>query len=313
MNGLVNPDRKPNPQLWETKKVYQNIAIEAVDLATGKFKIRNKYFFTNLNEFNLSWTIKSAEGTFTHGMVTDLNVEPLSEKTFAVIIPELQKPKAGQVYVIKFSLTTKTRKGLVAAGHEQAWEEFELPVQSKQFEVIANKGEVSVQQGNDKMAVTGENFNLTIDPKTGIISSYLLKGTEMMKQGPRLNFFRPPTENDIRDRNGLRAWNAAGLDKLEQIAGKPEVRNQNDGTILMIFPLTFKSSSTEFSGVIQYQFFGDGTFNIASEVNIPATVSAVAKVGLQAKMKRSFDQLNWYGLGGVSTYPYRKSGGKFDF
>jgi beta-galactosidase len=313
LNGLVNPDRKPNPQLWETKKVYQNIAIEALDLTTGKFNIRNKYFFTNLNEFNLSWTIKSALGIVAHGIVADLNVEPLSEKTFTVNIPDLQKPKAGQVYVIKFSLTGKKHKGLVKAGHEQAWEEFELPVKAQLFTIIENKEKVSVQPENDKMLVFGENYKLTIDPKTGIISSYLLKGTEMMQQGPRLNFFRPPTENDIRDRNGLRAWNSAGLNKLEQIAGKPEILNQTDGTVLVIFPLTFKSNSTEFSGVVQYQFFGDGTFNISSEVNIPATVSAVAKVGLQAKMKRSFDQLNWYGLGGVSTYPDRKSGGKFDF
>ncbi|HRX12707.1 MAG TPA: glycoside hydrolase family 2 TIM barrel-domain containing protein, partial [Draconibacterium sp.] len=191
LNGLVNPDRKPNPQLWETKKVYQNIAIEALDLTTGKFKIRNKYFFTNLNEFNLSWTIKSAEGIVAHGTVADLNVEPLSEKTFTVNIPDLQNPKAGQVYVIKFSLTQKVRKGLVNAGHEQAWEEFELPAKAMQFTTIENKDKVLVQLENDEMLAYGENFQLTIDPKTGIISSYLLKGTEMMKQGPRLNFFRP--------------------------------------------------------------------------------------------------------------------------
>ena len=82
---------------------------------------------------------------------------------------------------------------------------------------------------------------------------------------------------------------------------------------LRIYPLTLKSSKTEFSAVIQYQVFGDGTFNISTEVNIPASVVAEAKVGLQMKMQRQYNELNWYGLGGVSTYPDRKSGGKFDF
>ena len=48
LNGLVNPDRIPNPQLWETKKVYQNITINAENLEVGKFVIHNKYFFIAL-------------------------------------------------------------------------------------------------------------------------------------------------------------------------------------------------------------------------------------------------------------------------
>lgn len=313
LNGLVNPDRVPNPQLWEVKRVYQNVTIKADDLSAGKFTIRNKYFFTNLNEFNISWTVKSAAGIAAHGMLPGMDVEPLAEKAFNINLPELKQPKAGQIYMLKFSIVTKKQKGLVKAGHEQAWEEFELPVQSQEYVVVENKGEISFQQTDGGNSIVGENFQMDIDTKTGIISSYLLNGTESMTQGPRLNFFRPPTENDIRDRNGLRTWNAAGLNELDQIAEKPEIKNQADGSKLIIFPLTLKSSSTEFSAVVQYQIFGDGTFTISSEVNIPASVSAEAKVGLQMKMQRSFNELNWYGLGGVSTYPDRKSGGKFDF
>ncbi|MFV0269935.1 MAG: discoidin domain-containing protein, partial [Draconibacterium sp.] len=156
-------------------------------------------------------------------------------------------------------------------------------------------------------------FHLTIDSNTGIISSYLLNGAELMTAGPKLNFFRPPTENDVRDRNGMRAWTSAGLDQMEQVAGSAEIKNQADGSLLVIFPLTMKTSTTEFDAVIQYQVFSDGTFTVSSEVNLPTTITAVAKVGLQMKMPRSFNELNWYGLGGVSTYPDRKSGGKFGF
>ncbi len=311
INGLINPDRLPNPQLWETKKVYQNIAITADDLAAGKFTVKNKYFFTNLNEFILSWTIKNAEGVIAHGTIPGLNVEPQESKAFSISIPELQEPKAGQSYTLNFSLLTKKQKGLVKKHHEQAWVEFELPVQAAPFTMVENTGEVLVQQGQNNQIISGKNFQLTIDSNTGAISSYLLNGTELMTVGPKLNFFRPPTENDVRDRNGMRAWTSAGLDKTEQVAGKAEIRNQADGSLLVIFPLTMKTITTEFDAVIQYQVFGDGTFTVSSEVNLPTTITAVAKVGLQMKMPRSFNELNWYGLGGVSTYPDRKSGGKF--
>ena len=312
LNGLVNPDRIPNPQLWETKKVYQNVSIEANDLLAGKFTVRNKYFFTNLNEFDWTWTIKDAEGVVAHGSINELNVEPLQEKVISIQLPELAQAKAGQTYVIRFSATTKEHKGLVKAGHEQAWEEFVLPIESTPTRELVNSGEVATQNLNGVQLISGKDFKLTIDSKTGIISSFLLHGKPLMKQGPKLNFFRPPTENDIRDRNGLRAWNAAGLDEVEQIAGTPDVKTQHDGSLLLIYPISLKTRSVEFGATVQYQVFADGTFTISSEVNLPKSVDAVAKVGLQMHMPRAFNELNWYGLGGVSTYPDRKSGGKFD-
>ena len=313
LNGLVNPDRVPNPQLYETKKVYQNISITAEDIAAGKFVVQNKYFFTNLNEYNLSWTVKSAEGTVAHGVVAGLDVEPQSKKSFTIDIPQLKQLKAGQEYVLKFSATKKKRKGLVKAGHEQAWEEFTLPIKPEAYSTVANNGKVSIENKGAVSVISGENFHLKIDANTGIITSYIIDGVELMKQGPRLNFSRPPTENDIRDGNGYRKWKAADLENIQQYAGKPEVREQADGSLVIIYPLSLKSSAVKFGAVIQYQIFADGTFNISSEVNIPKSVGAVAKVGLQAKMRRTFDELNWYGLGGVSTYPDRKSAGRFDF
>ena len=57
-NGVVHPDRTPHPHAWEVKKVYQNIKVHAVDLAAGKVRVQNKYFFTNLNEFEAKWVLQ---------------------------------------------------------------------------------------------------------------------------------------------------------------------------------------------------------------------------------------------------------------
>ena len=59
INGLVWPDRTPHPALAEVKKVYQNVSFEAIDLAKGKVRIRNKYNFTNLSEFIIGWVVVS--------------------------------------------------------------------------------------------------------------------------------------------------------------------------------------------------------------------------------------------------------------
>ena len=55
INGLIAPDRRPNPHLWEVKKVYQHIKVEPAELSEARFLLRNKYYFTNLNEFEATW------------------------------------------------------------------------------------------------------------------------------------------------------------------------------------------------------------------------------------------------------------------
>ena len=51
-NGIIGADRKPHPQIVEVKHGYQNIGITAVDASTGEFKLKNKFLFTNLSDFN---------------------------------------------------------------------------------------------------------------------------------------------------------------------------------------------------------------------------------------------------------------------
>ena len=313
INGLVNPDRMPNPQLFETKKVYQNIEITAENLAKGKFKVNNNYFFTNLNEFTLNWTISDAQGIVAHGIPLTLDIDPQQERTISIDIPELPNSKAGQVYVLRFSFKTKERKGLVEKNHEQAWEEFILPIKPEPYNTTEINATVSTFEKDNIKVICGDNFQSEIDLKTGILKSYILNGEELLVRGPKLNFFRPPTENDIPDENGVKRWLEAGLDQLNQSAGNPEELHQNNGSFIIIFPLTLKSTTTTINAVIQYQFLADGTVKISAEADLPKKIRAVAKVGLQTLMKNSFNIASWYGLGGVSTYPDRKSGGNFGY
>ncbi|MHC4425150.1 MAG: glycoside hydrolase family 2 TIM barrel-domain containing protein, partial [Planctomycetota bacterium] len=47
-NGLVQPDRRPNPSLYEVKKVYQRISVTPIESPADSVRIRNEYDFTNL-------------------------------------------------------------------------------------------------------------------------------------------------------------------------------------------------------------------------------------------------------------------------
>ena len=57
MNGIVFGDLEPKPQYYEVKKVYQNMAVKAIDIEKGQFGIFNKYYFKDLSDYDVKWSL----------------------------------------------------------------------------------------------------------------------------------------------------------------------------------------------------------------------------------------------------------------
>ena len=126
-NGIVSPDRTPHPAMAEVKYVHQNVAFEAVDPANGKFLVKNRFYFTNLQKYMISYTIK-ANGKTVKGGKMSVNVEPQGSKEITIATSGL-KSKPGTEYFIYFNVTTTEPEPLIPVGHEIAYEQFRLPIE----------------------------------------------------------------------------------------------------------------------------------------------------------------------------------------
>ena len=115
-NGIVSPDRTPHPAMAEVKYVHQNVAFEAVDPANGKFLVKNRFYFTNLQKYMISYTIK-ANGKTVKGGKMSVNVEPQGSKEITIATSGL-KSKPGTEYFIYFNVTTTEPEPLIPVGHE---------------------------------------------------------------------------------------------------------------------------------------------------------------------------------------------------
>ena len=83
------------------KKVYQNIGFKAVNLNEGEFEIENKYAFTNLDQFSISWSIMADGAVLKSGKISDLNVLPGAKKQ--IKLDTKLDPVADTEYFITFS------------------------------------------------------------------------------------------------------------------------------------------------------------------------------------------------------------------
>ena len=66
-NGIVAPDRTPHPAMTEVKYAHQNVGFEAIDPAAGKFLVKNRFYFTNLKKYMISYTVKANGKTIKGG------------------------------------------------------------------------------------------------------------------------------------------------------------------------------------------------------------------------------------------------------
>lgn len=53
INGLIGPDRVPNPHYYQVQKVYQNIDFTLENLNPLKLNVINRYDFTSTDKFDL--------------------------------------------------------------------------------------------------------------------------------------------------------------------------------------------------------------------------------------------------------------------
>ena len=87
-DGLVQPDRRPNPHFHEVKKVYQNVKIAALDLPSGKIRIHNGFFFTNLGQFEIRWDLRK-DGTIAYtGSLGAIDLGPGQSCELVIPLPE---------------------------------------------------------------------------------------------------------------------------------------------------------------------------------------------------------------------------------
>ena len=195
-DGVVSADRTPHPGMSEVKYAYQSMGVEAVDLAAGKFLVKNRFYFTNLKKYMLIYDVK-ANGKIVRSGKVSLDIAPQGSKEFTVPVSGL-KPKTDTEYFVDFRLFTVEPEPCVPAGYEIAHEQFRLPINPLPVKIDTNGSTLTVKTEGDVLTASSSKVQFVFNKKTGIVTSYRVKGKEYFQDGFGLqpNFWRGPTDND---------------------------------------------------------------------------------------------------------------------
>lgn len=334
-NGIVSPDRTPHPAMAEVKYVHQNVAFEPVDPANGKFLVKNRFYFTNLQKYMISYTIK-ANGKTVKGGKMSVNVEPQGSKEITIPVSGL-KSKPGTEYFIYFNVTTTEPEPLIPVGHEIAYEQFRLPVEPSERTFATAGPTLKVSAEGNELSASSSKVSFVFDKKTGLVSSYKVGGTEYFKDGFGLqpNFWRAPNDNDYGNGNPkrLQVWKQSSknfnvVDANIVMDGKDAVLTAN--YLLAAGNLYIVTYRIHPSGVVKADFTFTSTDmeaakTEASEATLMATFTPgsdaarkaaskleVPRIGVRFRLPAEMNQVEYFGRGPEENYVDRNAGTLID-
>ncbi|MBN1155029.1 DUF4981 domain-containing protein, partial [candidate division KSB1 bacterium] len=314
INGVVFPDRTPQPELWQMKKSHAPVVIKPVDLATGKLKFINYHHFTNLSELKADWCV-TRDGEILDSGLLSLDVPPLQEKVVQVPLQLQEYEGKGEIFLtVSIKLPADTR--WAPKGHEITFEQFKLPIPVNKEEKIdlSSYPNLTVTESESAITIDGDEFEYVFDKQSGIIRSIKYRQQEMVKQGLKLSVYRPPIPNETVNwgRAEAEEWWAHGLDNLTTSVKSVKLESGSAQQVCIYTFIVYSGSrrDTGFESHMWYKVLNSGDILIRHKVIPIGELGWFQKVGLQMQLPGEYDNLSWFGRGPQETYPDRKTGVK---
>jgi len=307
-NGLVSPDRNPQPELSEVKFQYQNFWFS--EGAPQTVNVYNENNFTDLSEFEVNWKLLKNGISIQDGTLENASCAPLTKTALTVPYSIPRTAVSGDEFVLELSVKTKQGNDIVPEGTEISYGQVAVSANGSTVKYDYGTDNVDVVETPDAFVPTGHGFNMLIDKSTGLMRKYSYQGNTLIEEGPTPNFWRGNVENDggsaranAFDTKWRNAMDKARCDGID-------VKDGENGAKVVISHLTLTNAGNT-KVDITYTIHCDGSTDV--EFNVDGSKSSLGnfiRVGSIMKLPEGSENVSWYGNGPVETFNDRKSGGR---
>ena len=314
-NGIINPDRKPNPHANEVRYYYQNIWATAKDLKAGEVEVYNENFFKSLDDVELQWTLESEGKVLANGR-NALDIPAQQKRVVKLDGYSLPADVKGEV-VLNLDFVLKKAEPMLDAGSAVAREQFVVnpytfPTMESVLAVTSGKYDTRKVEKEEKVAwvtLSAGNTSVTFNHWNGWIDYLDVDGKPMLEEGYAItpDFWRAPTDNDYGagTQRKLHAW------KNPEMKMKSFKVVENEGKAEKGVEVVYDMPSVEATLTMTYTLTpaGELVVNEAMTVNKDAKHKPeLMRYGMQLVMPKAYNMLTYYGKGPGENYIDRNNG-----
>lgn len=306
-NGLISPDRVPNPQMYEVGYFYQNIWASLLDAQSGKISVKNENFFKGLDNVKLEWTLLADGKPVSNGEISELSVAPQSSGDFT--LPYSMKNFEGSELLLNVEFKLKKSEPLMQENQVVSYRQFVLHTKAVSIEESVDfaAGE-NVQQkvvGNE-LVLSTKTTEIRFDRATGFMKKWTVGGKSVLGEGGTIkpNFWRSVTDNDMGA--GLNKKYAPWRNPDMKLEGELEVQALQSGEILVTAVYNLPKLNTNL--VVGYRVDPEGQMiyylSMVPEENVE--IPNMLRYGVVVEMPYDMDKSEFYGRGPIENYVDRK-------
>ena len=303
VDGLCYPDRTPHTGLLEFKHAIQ--PVEIISYENSTLKIKNRRFFTDLNDLFGVWQINCDGQTIASGDICCEDVAAQSVKEIVINLPKV----CGDSY-LDIIFLQKTPTKYCETGFEVARGQFEISLAKTEYSKLPESESISVEEYEHDIYISGNNFSVIFDKFLGTIESYVVNEIEMVERGPLPNFWRAPTDND---RNiAPQVWLKIGLDKLQNRVKSYDLNfDSNQAEITFGFVHAPYTNKPLFETICRFIVFADGSINCETEFTPTEYMHSlkdvhVPRLGTSLQLNPDLFNIQYFGLGPHENYSDKK-------
>ncbi len=291
VDGLVYPDRRPHTGFLEVKQAYAPIFASYED---GQLKVKSYRYFTGLSDISLSYVIERNGKAVKSGNIYELNIAPQSEKTYKIDMPEFLDG------IVTLNVYAKQNS-------ETEWAHIGDEIASWQF-ILLDKPAKSGPRPNG--ALLEENFReyivsyketkAKISRITGLITSFVNEGREMLASPIMPTIWRAPTDND---RHARREWEKADYHRVETKCYSVSAEEEADRVVItaeMSLASPVRKPAVRLN--VKYTFAEGSPVVIETSAEVGENMPLLPRFGFMFTLPEHFECVNYFGYGPYESY-----------
>ena len=306
-NGLVSPDRVPNPHMYETGYEYQNIWTEPVDITQGKLRIRNEYFFRDLSNYVMDWTLLCDGRVIRSGQVEQISCAP--QGTVEVTLPLGNCDGAGE-YLLNVDYKLKNAEPLMQKGQTVAYQQLTvkpgtLALQDATAKLPSLK--VKDSKRDTLLSVTNDAVNIQFNKVSGFMVRYTVADRQLLGEGGvlRPNFWRALTDNDMggQFQKDNKVWKNPTLNLVTFHAEKVKKPQP-----CVVVTAVYDMPDVKAQLTLTYHISCDGRIKVAEQLKTDKDTKQpdMARFGMVMQLPYEMERSAYYGRGPIENYGDRK-------
>ncbi len=303
IKGLVSADGRPKPAMYECKHVFQPAVCTLVDTARRVINIRNWNSVKSLAYYIVKLEVLEDGKVISEKVLPSIDVPAFRDTLFS-LAPYLPVMKAGHEYLANIHFYLPENEPWAAKGYEIASDQFAFGHILIVNNEPKNYASIALNETPEAYIISGKNFKVGISKTNGALNSYVIDSQQQIFAPLLPHFTRPLTDND------RRGWKANKVLKpwYKDTAQFKTITAKTISKGLIKVTSTYSMINDSVKVQVNYLVNGNGVVKVNYAIIVKPGLPDIPEVGMQCGIKRSYDNISWYGRGLFGNYIDRRTG-----